>query len=198
MSCNQIPRGDGRIGKEGEKVNAIWGFVEVVVGTVVGAIGSYLATRAVEVQRWQQQKRDRLQLDKREALRQVMDWLNPIDLAVLSVSVYGAQPSESLLTQIAQMDLRPSAVELLPPGVYGEAGKILTALEHAEAMARYLRDEQYKVADDHVEHPNEPNRERLDALNRHREDFITEWVALQAAASQYRKRLGEEFRATYE
>jgi hypothetical protein len=63
----------------------------IILSVVTGGIITYLTTRAIENQKWLQQKKDRQQEQYREALALALDWIAPIDTALVRIqSLSGA------------------------------------------------------------------------------------------------------------
>ncbi len=54
-----------------------------LLGAVIGGLIAYLTTRAIENRKWEQQKKDKLQEQRREAIALALEWLEPIDNAVM-------------------------------------------------------------------------------------------------------------------
>jgi hypothetical protein len=62
-----------------------------LVSALLGGFLSYQATASVERWRWRREKRDRLAKEKREALGQALDWLEPLgDKVIIASAVAGA------------------------------------------------------------------------------------------------------------
>ena|SRR5258707_4268073 len=53
-----------------------------LIGTLIGGFIAYLSTRAIEDRRWKQQKQDKLQDQRREALALMLEWLEPIGMSL--------------------------------------------------------------------------------------------------------------------
>jgi hypothetical protein len=110
-----------------------------LVGALIGGLGTYLATRAVEIRRWNQQKKDRLAEAKRNALTKTLDWLDPMDRAVsklhLQVSALlefkfdgAAEPLEvqsKLISELAQTHVPSELRLLLPSDLFSDSQHLL-------------------------------------------------------------------------
>lgn len=56
--------------------------VILLTSVVVGGVITYLTTRTLEYQKWNQQKKEKLQEQRREALGHALEWIAPIEIAM--------------------------------------------------------------------------------------------------------------------
>ena len=54
----------------------------VLASVIIGGMITYLTTRSLENKRWKQQKTDKLQELRREALGLALEWIPPIEIAL--------------------------------------------------------------------------------------------------------------------
>ena len=55
-----------------------------LIGTLIGAFITYLTTTAVENRKWQREKKDKLQEQKRDAFADALEWITPTNNALIS------------------------------------------------------------------------------------------------------------------
>ncbi|MCH8270859.1 MAG: hypothetical protein IH985_06570 [Planctomycetes bacterium] len=115
-------------------LDAIW----PLAGVLIGGLVTYWATRAIEVRRWNQEKKDRLAHAKREAVAKALGWLDPMDRALASVNMKVSAllhcdidyeqfliQFPNLISDLAKMDLPADLRLLLPADVYADGHHIL-------------------------------------------------------------------------
>lgn len=113
-----------------------------LLGTLIGGLITYFSTRAVENRKWEQQKRDRLQEQRREASAIALEWLDPIRNAltkaslISSASLYERRSAEELrkswpdlLTALSRMDPPTKLQVLLPASTYERGLQIIHGLD---------------------------------------------------------------------
>jgi hypothetical protein len=170
-------------GKLGSKMPDIWfPFVTMLLGMVIGASIMYLSIRIPETQKWKQQEKDRLAEGRRAALRQLSAWIDPIDLAVGWAVAKAGSPDEHwphLLTDIARLELHPGDHFLLPEGIHVVPLLVIEKLDEIQGLGF--------VCGEAGEHNPQLQEELISKLNDVRE-----------LAAQFRKKLTEEYIATYE
>jgi hypothetical protein len=198
----------------------------LLLGVVVGGLITYLTTHALETQRWKQQKKDKYLEDRREALKLVLDWIDPIDRAINRAAVLAnpfrmtftggnARRSElkwpDLLTEIAKMDLHPSSRYLLPPGIYSGANIIIAALDEIGNLDIQLTEAREQAVEQRKLHPEKQHHFKMDPPSQFGEfddeyqdrirelqkELLNKLDELRELANQYRTRLQEEYNATY-
>ena len=57
----------------------------VIFSVIIGGLVTYFTTRAIETQKWEQQKKDKQKEHYREALALALDWIVPIDTALIHI-----------------------------------------------------------------------------------------------------------------
>jgi hypothetical protein len=120
----------------------------VLASVIVGGLVTYFTTRALENKRWAQQKADRLQDHRREALSLALDWIPPIEIALSRATslasgylqghitedhLYNHWPN--LLSQLAKKDLPMRLNVLLPPSIQRRVNEIIRQLEQLQTFA---------------------------------------------------------------
>lgn len=114
----------------------------ILCGAIVGGLITFFAMRAIERQRWRQDKADRLAQMKREALAHALEWLDPMDRAISRAStltsafLQGTLEHEelmkgwpALLSQLAPRDIPPRLRVFLPKGAYAKGNAIVLSLD---------------------------------------------------------------------
>jgi hypothetical protein len=113
-----------------------------LISVVIGGLITYLTTRALESRKWKQEKKDKLQEKRREALALALEWLAPIEAAwirassVASAFIRGDISEEEfrkrwpdLLSELVKRDLPASLNVLLPPEAHKRGLLILRQLD---------------------------------------------------------------------
>ncbi len=124
--------------------------LSALFGTLIGGLVTYLAARAIENQKWQQQKENKLKEDSREALAIMLEWLDPIGLSLQKASrlVFKFQWTNddhdllsdkwpNLLNELAARDVPIRLQVLIPPELYERAFKIHQGLEELKDYALF-------------------------------------------------------------
>ncbi len=62
----------------------------IILSVVTGGLITYLTTRAIENQKWIQQKKDKQQEQYREAIALALEWIAPIDNALIHIQSISA------------------------------------------------------------------------------------------------------------
>lgn len=119
-----------------------------LAGTIVGGLITYFVTRAIESQKWKQEKQERLSEIRRQGIALALDWLDPIDLSISRVSsrvssiLHGAIEHEeifetwpNLISQLAKMDIPVKVRVLLPDDIYPRGQQIFRELEELRTKA---------------------------------------------------------------
>ena len=63
----------------------VFDVLTIIFSVVVGGLITYLTTRKVEIQKWEQQKKDKRQEQYREAIAKALDWIAPMESALIQV-----------------------------------------------------------------------------------------------------------------
>jgi len=119
-----------------------------LAGVVVGGLVTYFVTRSIEIQRWRQQKHDRLAQAKRDAVAKALGWLDPMDRALSSVNLqvsallqFNLEDEEflmrfpNLVSELAKMDVPADLRLLLPANVYPDGIRILRGFDDVRTEA---------------------------------------------------------------
>jgi hypothetical protein len=119
-----------------------------LVSVVIGGLITYLTTRAIENRKWEQQKKDKLQEQRREAIGLALEWIAPIESAVTRASLLTSSfikktISEDefrsrwpdLISVLARKDIPVRLSVLLPPNTYERGIQITMQLEELQAFS---------------------------------------------------------------
>ena len=114
-----------------EILEKLWPLLAPLMGVIIGGLITYFVTTSVERQKWSQQKRDKLDDARRQAIVAALGWLEPIDSAMgkAEMHVYkllhGNEDEEEfrrsypdLLSVLAKLDVTPEQYFLLPDHLY--------------------------------------------------------------------------------
>jgi hypothetical protein len=82
----------------------------IILSVITGGLVTYLTTRAIENQKWKQQKKDKQQEQYREALALALDWIAPIDTALIRVE---SLSSAFIWNRITEAEFRQRWPDLL-------------------------------------------------------------------------------------
>ena len=120
----------------------------LLAGVVVGGFITYLTTRALDTRKWKQQKADRLQERRRDALELALQWIPPIHFALSQASLLVSRFLKDdistneflkrwprLLHQLIKKDLPLGLSVLLPPNVISRSELIVKQLEELQTFA---------------------------------------------------------------
>lgn len=83
----------------------ILNFAGPLLGTIVGGLITYLATRAADHRKWKRERQEKLDERRREALEVAYSWVTPLDCAIAKAEGYanlyrhGTVDKERLLEQ---------------------------------------------------------------------------------------------------
>jgi hypothetical protein len=121
---------------------AVLDAVAPLLGTLIGGLITYLATRAVEKRKWEQEKRDRLQEHRREAIGLALEWIAPIHSALTQASLCTRSyllgiidvtkfmhDWPKLLSALASKDLPARMQVHLPSDAYARGQRIIIGLD---------------------------------------------------------------------
>jgi hypothetical protein len=177
-----------------------------LIGVIVGGLITYLTTRRLEERKWDREKRERFLRDRRDALRLIAEWIDPIDLAVdraaKSHALYGygtpARDVQVLLEEITRTKIPASARFLLPSGLYGEAEYVARKIARVVSLGGDVR----ATAEMQMDPSKNVYGMSHQEIDGQRQDlqlkFYEEFEELQRMANQYGRSIREAFMATYE
>jgi hypothetical protein len=165
-----------------------------LAGTVVGGLITYFVTRAIESQKWKQEKQERLSEIRRQGMGLALDWLDPIELSISRASsqvssiLHGVIEHEevfetwpNLISQLAKMDIPVKVRVLLPDDIYSRGQAILRELEELRTKA-VAGVQEMKIKKTHSP-----------ALS----DCFDQLKKLDALLDELRARLIEEYKSTF-
>ena len=131
---------------------AVFDALLLLAGVVVGGLMTYLTTRAIENKKWTQQKQDRLQQYRREALGLALEWIPPIEIALYKASSLASrhlknEASEDemrkqwpkLLSELARRDLPIRLNVLIPQSIRSQSNAIVRRLDDLHSTALSAR-----------------------------------------------------------
>ncbi len=98
-----------------------------ILQTILGALIAYISIKAANSQRWQQEKHDKLQEQRRKALEIALDWIEPLRPAISKLEVY--QPALTLMAELNKIQLTPKDRILLPQGIYPRTLKLAADIQ---------------------------------------------------------------------
>jgi phosphate/sulfate permease len=118
-----------------------------LIGTLVGGFITYISTRTVENRKWEQQKRDKFQEQRREAIALALEWLDPIRSAlskatlITSSKLFNRRSDEdfrkswpNLLATLSQMDPPARLQVMLPQNTYERGLHIIHGLDELRSF----------------------------------------------------------------
>jgi hypothetical protein len=131
-----------------EMSKAVFDGLFLLGGVVVGGLITYFTTRALENKKWDQQKKDRLQEQRREALGLALEWIPPIEIALTEASLAASRFLKNelstndflkrwpdLLSRLAKRDLPMKLNILLPSSIVSQSYEIVKQLEDLQSFA---------------------------------------------------------------
>ena len=168
----------------------------IILSVVIGGLITYLTTRAVETQKWKQQKKDRQQDLYREALALALDWIAPIDSALVRIqSLTGALISNrisggefqqrwpDLLNELSRLDrAMPARLKVLLPENFYDGQHIVNDIDDLYYYLLYNQPESQKSQDAYA------------ALFKHATDQILD---IKKSSEDYKNMLIDEYKSTY-
>ncbi|MFZ5902254.1 MAG: hypothetical protein ACOYZ8_01705 [Chloroflexota bacterium] len=115
----------------------------IILSVITGGLITYLTTRAIENQKWKQQKKDRQQEQYREAIALALDWIAPIDTALvriqsLSAAMIGHRITRDefqkrwpdLLNELGRLDrAMPARLKVLLPKKFYDGFSIINDID---------------------------------------------------------------------
>jgi hypothetical protein len=122
---------------------AIFDVFTIIFSVIVGGLITYLTTRAVEIQKWEQQKKDKRQEQYREALAMALDWIAPIESAMIKIETISSsyimkhiskdefqKRWPNLLSTLSTLDKAiPARLQVLLPTAAYNAIQIITQID---------------------------------------------------------------------
>jgi hypothetical protein len=119
-----------------------------LLATLIGGLLTYLATALAEHRRWKREKRDRFSGEQREAIALALEWIEPLESAVIWASALagaalrGNHNQEAVheqwphvLTDLKTRDLPARLRAVLPDAVYQGAFDIVRQLDGLRIQA---------------------------------------------------------------
>lgn len=180
----------------------LWTLLGIVLSSVLG----FLVGTVIERQKWRNQRREKLDEAKRQAIVAAMAWVDPIEALLIQAeskvfSLLQGRIDEhdflvsfpDVLTQLASMDLSPEQRTLLPKDIYYSGHKIHRGLEsikvdalHAASRMR-LENESGELL----------NHSQTVAWANDLQHAANQLSSLRTEAATFRNRLSDEYRKTY-
>jgi hypothetical protein len=169
----------------------------IIFSVIVGGMVTYLTTRFIEVQKWEQQKKDKRQEQYREALGMALDWLAPIESVLTRIesisSSYIANVISKedfqkrwpdLLSKLAMLEKAiPARLQfLLPSSIFSG----LQIVRQIDELYYYLLNSDLPAEQRNID----SIRERLFGAS----DRI---ISINKTASEYKKLLIDEYESTF-
>lgn len=118
--------------------------LSLVAGVLVGGLVTYWATVSAAERRWKHEKKDRRAAAEREGIAKALEWLDPIDRAIVTANLevssllqFHRDDEEflasfpSVLSALAKLDPSPAERLLLPPEAYELGHRIARGLDEA-------------------------------------------------------------------
>ena len=167
-----------------------------LVGVVVGGLVTYLTTRAIESKRWEQQKKDKLAEQRREAIGLALEWLAPIESVLTEASLLASRLIRGTMSEdefrgrfpdlvalLANKDLPARLRVLLPLDAYSIALQIVREVEDLRAFSLISRPVGTTTAEEWTE--------RLDSVAESLE-------RMQQMLSALERQLTQEYKSTFD
>ena len=168
-----------------------------LISVVIGGLITYLTTHAMENRKWQHQRRDKMQEQRREAISRVLDdWIDPIHSALTEASLLASgyirktisedvfrKKWPDLLSELAKRDLPRTLIVLLPTDAYELSHQITSKLEELWSFILLSEPVGKTTVEDYWQ--------RLDSVARHIEN-------LQGMLDTLNKELIEEYKKTFQ
>ena len=64
----------------------VFNVITTILSVIVGGLITYFATSNIERRKWEQEKKDKLQEQRRDAIGLALEWVDPINIAVMRAS----------------------------------------------------------------------------------------------------------------
>ncbi len=149
-----------------------------LVGVLVGGLITFLTASAIETQKWKQQMKERRAEDMRATLRKTAEWIGTVEFAVSRAQAAAGQGAEvwfRLVTELGGVQGDLADVFLLGPDLQQINSVIVQQLGCLQLYEETQLEER-------------SSQERL----------LTELTGLRKLAGEFRRRLKEQYNATYE
>ena len=169
----------------------------IILSVITGGLVTYFTTQAVEKQKWKQQKKDRQQEQYREALAFALDWLAPIETALIHI--------ESLSSAFIMCRITQSDFQTRWPNLLSELSRIDRAIP---AKLKVLLPENTYDGMDIVYKINElysfllstePSEQRNDnTLLERMQNTVEQITAIKKSFENYKNSLIDEYKKTYQ
>jgi hypothetical protein len=175
----------------------VFDVLTIIFSVIVGGLITYLTTRAIEIQKWEQQKKDKKQEQYRGALAMALDWIAPIESALtqiesISTSYIWKHISREefqkrwpdLLSKLSTLEKAiPARLQvLLPFATYNG----LQIVKQIEELYYYLL---------HSELP--PEQVNIDSVRERIYGASDRIMSINKMASEYKKLLIDEYESTF-
>ncbi len=148
-----------------------------LVGVLVGGLVTFLAASGIETQKWRQQMKERHAEDVRATLRRAAEWIGMLEFAANRAQAAAGQTEEVWFRFVAELgDVRgePADTFLLAPDLQQINSVIVQQLACLQLY-------------DETQLQGRSSREKL----------LTELTGLRKLAGEFRRRLKEQYNATY-
>lgn len=169
----------------------------ILLSVVTGGLITYLTTRAIENQKWRQQKKDRQQEQYREAIALTLEWIAPVDTALVHIqSLTGAfignritrgefqKRWPDLLNELGRMDrAMPARLKVLLPKKFYDGFDITNSIDDLYYYLLYTQQESRK------------SDEAFAELVKHATEQI---LAIKKSSEDYKNMLIDEYRNSYQ
>lgn len=168
----------------------------IIFSVIIGGLITYLTTRAIENQKWEQQKKDKQQEHYRDALALALDWIAPIDTSLIRIESLSSafiwhritrdkfqEQWPHLLSDLSSLDRTiPAKLKvLLPIDVY-DGLKIVNSIDELYTFLLFTEQPVQKSDDNLMERLKNASAQ-IDAIKKLSED--------------YKNMLIEEYKNTY-
>jgi len=135
-----------------------------LVSVITGGLITYLTTRSMENKKWEQQKKDKLQEQRREAIGLALEWLAPIDEALMRGSAAArafmhksidrdtlVKGWPELSITLARKDIPARLQVLLSPSTYRLISEIIEQLANLQFTSLRSDPEKVESAEEWIE-----------------------------------------------
>lgn len=174
-----------------DTINLFIPLISGLLGAFIGGFIAYISIRASDNRKWIQEKHDRLQTERREAIALTLEWFDPFRNAIIKAGTLmgsflqgGLTEGDlkkqwpDLLSTFSISDPPPRLQAMLPEDTYSRAFVIILKLENLPLFLSIPKDS---------EEWGEKFVQYTDAINELREDV-----------NKFEKDLIKEYKRTYE